>query len=156
VTSIGGRCPIGTTWRLNVADRHDRDATALIFEDHTGTRTQVSWGAVRDRSEPDRRTTARAGSPSGPPGCGIALPTSDTAATYLGVLRTGAVLVTMCALWADQPIRYRLADSGTSILVSEAAHTRRTSDFTVSPSMVGRSRHRGRGHGFRSVGHGGG
>ena len=114
---------------VDVADRHDRDATALIFEDHTGTRTRMSWGAVRDRSN---RVAARLHALGVRQGDRVAVLLSqrpDTAATYLGVLRTGAVLVTMSPLWADEPIRYRLADSDTSVLVSEAAHTRRTSDF---------------------------
>jgi len=114
----------------DVADRHDRRATALIFEDHAGTHTEVSWGAVRDRSN---RIAARLHALGVRQGDRVAvlLPQrADTAATYLGVLRTGAILVTMSPLWADEPIRYRLADSGTCVLVAEATNARRTCDFS--------------------------
>jgi len=63
-------------------------------------------------------------------GLRYALPTSGHAATYLGVLRTGAVLVTMsrCGLISRSAIGWptRVPD----ILVSEAATHSRTSDFT--------------------------
>src|SRR5213076_2830530 len=40
---------------------------------------------------------------------------------YLGVLRTGAILVTMSLLWAAEPIRFRLQDSGASAVIAEHA-----------------------------------
>ncbi|WP_037806099.1 AMP-binding protein [Amycolatopsis sp. La24] len=103
----------------DVADRHDRAATALIFEDHLGTHREISWGEVQDRS---RQVAAHLWNRGVRPGDRVAvlLPQRpDTPAAYLGVLRTGAILVTMSLLWADEPIRYRLADSGATVLVTE-------------------------------------
>ncbi|MER7409393.1 acyl-CoA synthetase [Streptomyces cacaoi] len=105
----------------DVADRHPGDRLALIFEDHTGRHDEVDWQQIQDRS---RRIAARLHALGVRKGDRVAvlLPQRpDTPATYLGVLRTGAVLVTMSLLWADEPIRYRLADSGTSVLVTEGS-----------------------------------
>jgi len=105
----------------DVADRHDGDKLALIFEDHTGRHEEVHWRQIQDRS---RRIAAHLHGLGVRKGDRVAvlLPQRpDTPATYLGVLRTGAVLVTMSLLWADEPIRYRLADSGTTVLVTEAS-----------------------------------
>ncbi|MBB1158166.1 MULTISPECIES: acyl-CoA synthetase [Amycolatopsis] len=113
----------------DVADRHDRAAVALIFEDHAGTHREVAWGEVQDRS---RRIAAHLGNLGVRPGDRVAvlLPQRpDTPAAYLGVLRTGAILVTMSLLWADDPIRYRLADSGATVLVTERAELGRAGEF---------------------------
>ncbi|MEV5709160.1 AMP-binding protein [Actinoallomurus sp. NPDC052274] len=114
---------------VDVADRHDRRNVALIYEDHTGARQEVTWGEVQDRS---RRVAAHLWALGVRPGDRVAvmLPQRpDTPATYLGVFRTGAVLVTMSLLWADEPIRYRLADSGTSVLITESGAVHRAGDF---------------------------
>lgn len=114
----------------DVADRHPREKLALIHEDHTGARREVTWGEIQDRS---RQVAAHLNRLGVRPGDRVAvmLPQRpDTPATYLGVLRTGAVLVTMSLLWADGPIAYRLADSGTSVLLTEAGATGRVPNFT--------------------------
>ncbi|WP_431912361.1 acyl-CoA synthetase [Nonomuraea jabiensis] len=114
---------------VDVADRHPRENLALIFEDHTGAHEEVRWGAVQDRS---RQVAACLRGLGVRPGDRVAvmLPQrTDTPATYLGVLRTGAVLVTMSLLWADDQIAYRLADSGASVLVTEAGAVRRASGY---------------------------
>ncbi|MFC9222198.1 acyl-CoA synthetase [Streptomyces hygroscopicus] len=113
----------------DVADRHPGDRLALVFEDHTGHREEVRWQRIQDRS---RQIAARLHALGVRKGDRVAvlLPQRpDTPATYLGVLRTGAILVTMSPLWADEPIRYRLADSGASVLVTEAAAVDRAAGF---------------------------
>ncbi|WP_051899023.1 acyl-CoA synthetase [Sciscionella sediminilitoris] len=113
----------------DVADRHPRERLALIHEDHTGARTEVRWGRIQDRSKQVAAALRAAGVGKGDRVAVLLPQRVDTPATYLGVLRTGAVLVTMSLLWADEPIRYRLADSGAKVLVTEAAEARRAGDF---------------------------
>lgn len=103
----------------DVADRHPGDQLALIYEDHTGRHERVWWQQVRDRSRQIASHLAALGVRQGDRVAVLLPQRPDTPATYLGVLRTGAVLVTMSLLWADEPVRYRLADSGTSVLVTE-------------------------------------
>src|SRR5690606_5306701 len=103
----------------DVADRHPGDQLALIYEDHTGRHERVWWQQVRDRSRQVASHLAALGVRQGDRVAVLLPQRPDTPATYLGVLRTGAVLVTMSLLWADEPVRYRLADSGTSVLVTE-------------------------------------
>ncbi|MFE2378786.1 acyl-CoA synthetase [Streptomyces sp. NPDC059398] len=113
----------------DVADRHPGDRLALIYEDHTGRRDEVTWKQVQDRSRQVAAHLHRIGVRKGDRVAVLLPQRPDTPATYLGVLRTGAVLVTMSLLWADDPIRYRLADSGTEVLITEADAVGRAGDF---------------------------
>lgn len=113
----------------DVADRHPGDKLALIFEDHTGHREEVRWQQIQDRSRQVAAHLHALGVRKGDRVAVLLPQRPDTPATYLGVLRTGAVLVTMSLLWADEPIRYRLADSDTTVLVTETAALERTEGF---------------------------
>ncbi|NLU73197.1 acyl-CoA synthetase [Streptomyces sp. HNM0575] len=114
----------------DVADRHPGDALALIFEDHTGHTQHVNWQQIRDRSKQIAAHLHGLGVRKGDRVAVLLPQRTDTPATYLGVLRTGAVLVTMSLLWADDPIRYRLADCGATVLVTESAALARAQHFT--------------------------
>ncbi|MFD8275716.1 acyl-CoA synthetase [Streptomyces flaveolus] len=113
----------------DVADRHPGGRLALVFEDHTGHREEVRWQQIQDRSRQVAAHLHGLGVRKGDRVAVLLPQRPDTPATYLGVLRTGAVLVTMSLLWADEPIRYRLADSGSTVLVTETAALDRTSGF---------------------------
>lgn len=114
----------------DVADRHPGDKLAMIYEDHTGSREEVTWQRIQDRSRQVAAHLHRLGVRRGDRVAVLLPQRTDTPATYLGVLRTGAVLVTMSLLWADEPVRYRLADSGAGVLVTEtAALDRAPADF---------------------------
>ncbi|MEU1900967.1 AMP-binding protein [Nocardiopsis dassonvillei] len=106
---------------VDVADHHPGDRVALVFEDHTGHRDEVTWDRVRDRAARVAAHLHALGVREGDRVAVLLPQRPDTPATYLGVLRTGAVLVTMSLLWADDPIAYRLADSGSTLLITEDA-----------------------------------
>lgn len=110
----------------DVADHHPGTQPALIFEDHTGHRETVTWAQVRDRSAQVAAHLHALGVRKGDRVAVLLPQRPDTPAVYLGVLRTGAVLVTMSLLWADEPIAYRLADSGARVLVTESTALKRT------------------------------
>lgn len=114
---------------VDVADRHPRDRLALIFEDHAGAHEEITWGEIRDRSRQIAARLHQLGVRQGDRVAVMLPQRTDTPATYLGVLRTGAVLVTMSLLWADDQISYRLADSGASVLVTEADAVRRAAGY---------------------------
>jgi acetyl-CoA synthetase len=114
----------------DVADRHPGDAPALVFEDHTGHSEHVNWQQVQDRSKQIAAHLHRLGVRRGDRVAVLLPQRTDTPATYLGVLRTGAVLVTMSLLWADEPLRYRTEDCGATVLVTETAALERTRYFT--------------------------
>lgn len=104
---------------VDVADRHDRSALALRYERVGAAGRDVLWGELQDRS---RRIAAHLSAAGIGPGDRVAvlLPQRpETPAAYLGVLRTGAILVTMSLLWAEEPIRFRLEDSGASAVIIE-------------------------------------
>ncbi|AEN13441.1 MULTISPECIES: AMP-binding protein [unclassified Streptomyces] len=113
----------------DVADRHPGDRLALVFEDHTGHREEVLWQQIQDRSRQVAAHLHALGVRKGDRVAVLLPQRPDTPATYLGVLRTGAVLVTMSLLWADEPIRYRLADSGAEVLVTETSALDRAAGF---------------------------
>ncbi|WP_047869147.1 acyl-CoA synthetase [Nocardiopsis sp. RV163] len=106
---------------VDVADHHPGDRVALVFEDHTGRRDEVTWDRVRDRAARVAAHLHALGVREGDRVAVLLPQRPDTPATYLGVLRTGAVLVTMSLLWADDPIAYRIADSGSTVLITEDA-----------------------------------
>ncbi|MER6605310.1 AMP-binding protein [Streptomyces sp. NPDC000927] len=114
----------------DVADRHPGDRLALVFEDHTGHREEVVWQQIQDRSRQIAAHLHALGVRKGDRVAVLLPQRPDTPATYLGVLRTGAVLVTMSLLWADDPIRYRLADSGATVLVTETSAVDRAAGFS--------------------------
>lgn len=114
---------------VDVADRHPGDRLALIFADHTGHREEVTWRQIQDHSRQIAAHLHRLGVRKGDRVAVLLPQRTDTPATYLGVLRTGAILVTMSLLWADDPIRYRLADSGSTVLVTETQALDRAGDF---------------------------
>ena len=106
---------------VDVADRHPREKRALILDSAVEGRREVLWGEIQDRSRQIAVTLAEAGVRPGDRVAVLLPQRSDTAAVYLGVLRTGAVLVTMSLLWAAEPIRFRLEDSGAQVIVAEAS-----------------------------------
>lgn len=104
---------------VDVADRHPRDKQALIFESTDQPRRDVYWGEIQDRSRQIAAFLTAAGVGKGDRVAVLLPQHPDTPAAYLGVLRTGAVLVTMSLLWAAEPINFRLEDSGATIVITE-------------------------------------
>jgi len=114
------RVPARYNMAVDVADRHDRDAPALIYEDHTGAHVEVAWGQVQDRSRQVAAYLHRIGVRKGDRVAVLLPQRPDTPATYLGVLRTGAIMVTLSLLWADDPIRDRIADCTPAVVLADA------------------------------------
>ena len=104
---------------VDVADRHPRNKRALILDSAVEGRREVEWGEIQDRSRQIAAALQEAGIEKGHRVAVLLPQRSDTPAAYLGVLRTGAILVTMSLLWAAEPIRYRLKDSGVSVVIAE-------------------------------------
>ena len=106
---------------VDVADRHPRNKRALILETAVEGRREINWGEVQDRSRQIAATLRDAGIKKGDRVAVLLPQRADTPAAYLGVLRTGAILVTMSLLWAAEPVRFRLEDSGASVIIAEGA-----------------------------------
>jgi len=103
---------------VDVADRHPRNKRALIVDSAVEGRREVEWGEIQDRSRQISAALQEAGIQKGHRVAVLLPQRTDTPAAYLGVLRTGAILVTMSLLWAPEPIRHRLEDSGVSVVVA--------------------------------------
>ena len=104
---------------VDVADRHPRNKRALIVDSAVEGRREVEWGEIQDRSRQISAALQEAGIQKGHRVAVLLPQRTDTPAAYLGVLRTGAILVTMSLLWAPEPIRHRLEDSGVSVVIAE-------------------------------------
>ncbi|NKQ57709.1 acyl-CoA synthetase [Amycolatopsis sp. K13G38] len=104
---------------VDVADHHDRDALALIYEDYTGAHIEVTWAEVQDRSRQVAALLRDLGVRKGDRVAVLLPQRPDTPAVYLGVLRTGAIMVTLSLLWADGPIRERVADCSPAIILAD-------------------------------------
>jgi acetyl-CoA synthetase len=109
----------------DVAERHPRDALAMIHEDPAGTVTRVAWGELQDRSAQIAHLLAQRGIEAGDPVAVVLPATPDAAATFLAVYRSGAILLSMSVLYGDEGIRHRLNDSEPKVLVTDRAHADR-------------------------------
>ncbi|NYD77394.1 acyl-CoA synthetase [Arthrobacter cupressi] len=105
----------------DVADRHPRDKRAIILDSAVEGCREVLWGEIQDRSRQIAATLHAVGVRKGDRVAVLLPQRADTPAAYLGVLRTGAILVTMSLLWAAEPIRFRLEDSGATVIIAEGA-----------------------------------
>ncbi|MBL8838048.1 MAG: acyl-CoA synthetase [Alphaproteobacteria bacterium] len=118
--TIPARINIG----VDACDRHAEarpDATALVFEDESGTTRRYSFAALRDLSNRLANALAGLGLARGDR-VGIYLPQSpETALAHLAVYKAGFVAVPLFALFRAEAIEYRLADSGARAVITDSA-----------------------------------
>ena len=115
--------------RYNIAEdvgfKHPPDRLAMIFESHTGERRDVTWGELQH----DARRMAEALAAHGVvPGDRVAMlltPRPETASAFLACYASGAILLSMSVLYGDDGIRYRIANSGAKVIVTNADHAER-------------------------------
>ncbi|MEB4613073.1 acyl-CoA synthetase [Leucobacter sp. M11] len=106
---------------VDVADGHPREGLALRYERAGAPGRDVLWGEIQDRSRQIAAHLSEAGIGPGDRVAVLLPQRPETPAAYLGVLRTGAILVTMSLLWAEEPIRFRLEDSSAAAVLIEGA-----------------------------------
>ncbi len=108
----------------------------MVFEDHRGTRREVSWAEQQSLA-------ARAANVLAAHGVGredrvaICAPASpETAAFFLGTWKAGAILLSLSVLYGDEGIRHRVGDSGAKVIVTDADNADRVPGDLVEDVIV--------------------
>lgn len=112
----------------DVADWQDRGALAMIWADSGGRHRNVFWGEMRDCSCQFAHWFTAQGVIKGDVVTVLLPALPETAASYLGVYRTGAILLTMSTLWSDEQILIRLRASQSRVVLTDATNASRLCD----------------------------
>ena len=103
----------------DVCDKHPRGKPAMVWESFDGSRRELVWGELQDMADRAADLLQRRGVRRGDRVAAVLPPTPETAAVFFGVWKLGAVLLSLSLLYGDEAIKYRLADSGASVVVTD-------------------------------------
>ncbi len=120
----------------DVCDKHPPDQLAMIWERHDGLRRDVDWGELQDLANRAANVLRAAGVEKGDRVAVVLPPTPETAAIFFGTWKLGAVLLSMSVLYGDDGIKHRIEDSGSKVLVTDAANVGRFDPALVETVLV--------------------
>jgi acetyl-CoA synthetase len=108
-----------------VCDAQPADKPAMVFEDFRGNERRVSWGEQRALANRAANLLVARGVERGDRVAVCAPASPETAATFLGAWKAGAILLSLSVLYGDEGIRHRVSDSGAKLIVTDAANAPR-------------------------------
>jgi acetyl-CoA synthetase len=120
----------------DVCDKHPRDKPALIWESFDGLLRELAWGELQDLANQAAHTLRGLGVEKGDRVAVVLPPTPETAAVFFGTWKLGAVLLAMSVLYGDEAIEHRLGDSGSKVVVTDAANAPRFAGVAVPNLLV--------------------
>ena len=109
----------------DVCDKHARNKPAMVWESFDGSIRELSWGELQDLANQVAHTLAACGVTRGDRVAVVLPPTPEAAATFFGVWKLGAILLSMSVLYGDHGIEHRLSDSGAKLLVTDPGNAPR-------------------------------
>src|SRR3954452_24912995 len=109
----------------DVCDKHPADKLAMVWESYTGEQREVKWGELQDLSNRFANVLRDHGVERGDRVAMLLPPTPETAAAFLAVWNSGAILLSMSVLYGDEGIRHRINDSQAKVVVTDAANASR-------------------------------
>jgi acetyl-CoA synthetase len=109
----------------DVCDKHPREKPAMVWESFDGSRRELVWGELQDLANGAAHVLAGRGVERGDRVGVVLPPTPEAAAVFFGVWKRGAILLSMSVLYGEESIRHRLADSGATLLVTDAENAGR-------------------------------
>ena len=119
--------------RYNIAadtlDKHADERLAMLWEDWQGNRREVTFGEVRDTANRVANMLASLGVEPGDRVACLLPSTPETAASFMGVYKLGAILLSLSMLYGDEGIEHRLRDSGAKVLIAHADALGRVADM---------------------------
>ena len=108
---------------VDVCDKwaaHQANRSALVFESADGKVKELSFGELRDQSNQLCNWLVSKGIGKGDR-VAILLPQSmETALAHIAVYKVGAIAVPLFKLFGPEALQYRLADSGTSLVITDS------------------------------------
>jgi acetyl-CoA synthetase len=106
---------------VDVCDRQDPDALALVYLDESGGARRFSFGEIRALSNRFANALAAAGLGRGDR-IGILLPQAvETAVAHVAAWKAGLISVPLFTLFGEDALEFRLANSGARALVTDGA-----------------------------------
>ena len=120
----------------DVCDKHARDKPAMIWESFNGSTRELEWGELQDLANQAAHTLAARGITQGDRVAVVLPPTPEAAATFFGVWKLGAILLSMSVLYGDDGIEHRLSDSGAKLLVTDPSNAPRFEQPWVPDTLV--------------------
>src|SRR3954451_12071111 len=115
----------------DVCDKHPREKPAMAWESFDGSRRELSWGELQDMADQAAALLRQHGVERGDRVAVVLPPTPETAAVFFAVWKLGAMLLSLSLLYADDAIRYRLDDSGASVVVTDQANAGRFTEIAA-------------------------
>jgi acetyl-CoA synthetase len=109
----------------DVCDKHPRNKPAMVWESFDGSTRELEWGELQDLANQAAHTLAAWGVTQGDRVAVVLPPTPEAAATFFGVWKLGAILLSMSVLYGDDGIEHRLSDSGAKLLVTDPGNAPR-------------------------------
>ena len=120
----------------DVCDKHPRNKPAMIWESFDGSTRELVWGELQDLANQAAHTLADCGVTKGDRVAVVLPPTPEAAATFFGVWKLGAILLSMSVLYGDEGIAHRLKDSEPRVLVTNAENAERFDADLVDHLLV--------------------
>ena len=109
----------------DVCDKHPREKRAMVWESFDGSRRELVWGELQDMADQAAAMLRQHGVGRGDRVAVVLPPAPETAAVFFGIWKLGAMLLSLSLLYGDDAIRYRLEDSGASVVVTDQANAGR-------------------------------
>lgn len=106
----------------DVCDKHPDDKLAMVHEGPDGTVRELAWGEIRDLAHRFANLANEHGIQREDVVAMLVPPTPEAAAAFLGVYKSGAILLPMSVLYGEEGIRHRIRDSGAKLIVTDDEH----------------------------------
>src|ERR671918_2773978 len=122
VRSFSWEVPARYNIATDTVDKHNSDRLAMLWEDWQGNERRLTFADFRKMS--NRIANVLVGLGVGPGDrIAVLLPSKpETAAAFVAVYKTGAILLSLSQLYGDEGISHRLRDSQAKVLITDGAN----------------------------------
>src|SRR5919201_1322344 len=120
----------------DVCDKHPPGKLAMVHERFDGAVREVTWGELQELANRAANLLAAHGVRRGDRVAVVLPATPETAATFFGTWKLGAILLSMSILYGDEGIRHRVTDSQAKVAVTDAANADRIDRNLVEHVIV--------------------
>jgi acetyl-CoA synthetase len=109
----------------DVLDKHNPGRPAMLWEDWQGNERRLTFGDMQSLTNRAANVLSDAGVGAGDRVAVMLPPLPESAATFLGTYKLGAILLSLSILYGDDAIAHRLRDAGAKVVVTDAENRAR-------------------------------